>query len=388
MTLPMVRRLGDYRLVSRLGHGGMGEVYFGVSPTADRVAVKVIRPHLLGNPTVRQRFAAEVENLRLVFGTRVARFEGADPFGEPAWLAVEYVPGLTLAQYVERRGPLPPDVVAMVGAMLVDGLDRVHQAGLLHRDLKPSNIILGRDGPVLIDFGLAVLAGRDNYLTDPGQVVGTPDYLAPERVRGEDEIGPASDVYGLGATLVFALTGQKLYPRAKSLHALLLQIADPAVLPEMSAVPAEMAPMLGAMLAHDASARPGLPAVRERLLAIATADGIPVAEVRRRMTDLTFDRTAELVVPAELDDPLRDPEETARGGGGSTDEDVSAPALERSEAVPRSDGQAHAGHAADGQAGDDRRSTEPDREPPDRARPDVDWLIDRLRQQYARRATL
>ncbi|MEO3748684.1 serine/threonine-protein kinase [Plantactinospora sp. B5E13] len=375
-----MRRLGDYRLVSSLGHGGMGDVYFGVSSTADRVAVKVIRPHLLDNPTARQRFAAEVESLRLVWGSRVARLEDADPLGDPAWLAVEYVPGLTLAQYVERRGPLPPAVVAMLGAMLVDGLDRVHQAGLLHRDLKPSNIILGGDGPVLIDFGLAVIADRDDYLTDPGGVVGTPDYMAPERVRGEPDAGPESDVYGLGATLVFALTGHRLYPQAKTLPALLFQIADPAVLPEMSGVPAEVAPVLGAMLAYDPSARPGLPAVRERLLAVATADGAPAADVRQRLTALTFDGSGEPVVPPVLDDPLRDPEEVDRGGG-STDEDPAvSPPDPGQDTDPDLDDRAP--------ASDQQRVTEPGHGSPETAAPDVGWLIDQLRRQYARRATL
>ncbi|GAA3726928.1 hypothetical protein GCM10022225_05180 [Plantactinospora mayteni] len=359
----------------------MGDVYFGVSPTADRVAVKVIRRHLLADSTVRQRFAAEVESLQLVWGSRVARLEAADPIGDPAWLAVEYVPGSTLMEYVEQRDPLPLPLVAMIGAMLADGLDRVHQAGLLHRDLKPQNIILGRDGPVLIDFGLAVLTERDDYLTDPGAVVGTPHYMSPERVKGERDQGAGSDIYGLAATLVFALTGQKLYSAAGGLPGLLLQIVDPDVLPNLSGVPGEVAPLLGAMLAHDPTARPSLPVVRTRLLAIATSGGVPVIEMRRRVGELTFDGSTEIMVPPEFADPIQNPEEDVAAGGGGSDDGASDDDIGR----PANDGP-NTGVDPD----PPRRlpTTLVDPEPSDRPRAEVGWLTDRLRQQYARRGTL
>ncbi|MDW5329051.1 serine/threonine-protein kinase [Plantactinospora sp. KLBMP9567] len=384
-VLATLKQLGDYRLIRPLGSGGMGDVYFGVSPTADRVAVKVIRQHLLTNPKIRERFATEVESLRVVWGSRVARLEAADPLGDPAWLAVEYVPGSTLSQYVEQRGPLPLPLVAMIGAMLADGLDRVHQAGLLHRDLKPQNIILGRDGPVLIDFGLAVLTERDDYLTDPGAVVGSPHYMSPERIEGERDQGAGSDVYGLAATLVFALTGHQLYAAAGGLPGLLLQIVDPDVLPNLSGVPNEVAPVLGAMLAHDPSARPSLPVVRTRLLAIATSGGVPVIEMRRRVGELTFDGSTEIVVPPEFTDPLQDPEDVAAGDGGSDDGDSDD-----------GDSDDNTGSRVDGgpdtQVDPDpprrRPTTLVDPEPPDRPRAEVGWLTDRLRQQYARRNTL
>src|SRR5947207_1754394 len=159
---PEPTTVGNYRLVQPLGSGGMGDVFFAVSPTADRVALKLIKPHLVADQTIRDRFDSELESLKLVYGSRVARLENADITGNPPWLAVEYIPGLTLRQYVDNRGPLLLPHAAMIGAMLADGLAKVHQAGLLHRDLKPQNIILGPDGPVLIDFGLAVLRNREN----------------------------------------------------------------------------------------------------------------------------------------------------------------------------------------------------------------------------------
>lgn len=349
--------VGGYRLVTLLGSGGMGDVYFGVSPTADPVAVKVIRPHLVTGHMVRERFASEVESLKLVFGSRVARLEDADPFGDPAWLAVEYIPGLTLRQHVEARGTLPGDLVAMIGAMLAAGLGKVHQGGLLHRDLKPQNIILGPTGPVLIDFGLAVLAERESELTETGVPVGTPAYMSPEQARGEKEVSAATDVYGLGATLVLALTGHAPYPGVK-LHALLHHIADPDRLPDLTGVPAELAPLIGAMLAYDPGARPGLSTVRERLLTVATADGASPAQVRQRVVESTYDETHNIEIPVALTDPVEDPQDIVNGEHvvGEPSEEPATPPAE-SPATP--------------------------------VQPiDVTWLIDKLRRQYARRPTL
>ncbi|MDG4785457.1 serine/threonine-protein kinase [Micromonospora sp. WMMD1102] len=384
---PSIQQLGDYRLIRLLGAGGMGDVYFGVSPTADRVAVKVIKQHLLADSTIRKRFAAEVESLRVVWGSRVARLEAADPLGDPAWLAVEYVPGSTLSQYVEQREPLPLPLVAMIGAMLADGLDRVHQAGLLHRDLKPHNIILGRDGPVLIDFGLAVLTERGDYLTDPGAIVGTPHYMSPERIRGERDQAVGPDIYGLAATLVFALTGRNLYSAAGGMHGLILQITDPDVLPDFSGVPVEVVPLLGAMLAHDPSARPSLSVVRTRLLAIATSGGIPVIEMRRRVGELTFDGSNEIMVPPEFTDPIQDPEDST-AGGGSDDGDVDDRVVVDGDAGSRADGGGGPETRVDPNPPGRLPTTLVDPDPPDRQRAEVGWLTDQLRRQYARRGTL
>ncbi|KAB1943576.1 serine/threonine protein kinase [Micromonospora sp. ALFpr18c] len=350
-------RIGGYELLRPLGSGGMGDVFFAVSPTAERVAVKVIKQHLIEAPTVRERFAAEVDSLKLVFGSRVARLEGADPYASPAWLAVEYVPGATLRQHVDARGPLPLPLAAMAGAMLAEGLAKVHQVKLLHRDLKPQNIILGPDGPKLIDFGLAVLIERDDYLTEPGALVGTPAYMSPEQVKSERELTPAVDIYALAATLVFALTGHGLYPQTNSWN-LLLRISEPSDLPDLSGVPAELVQLLGTMLAFDPTARPGLTDVRARLLAVATAaSGKSVHALRQEVAALTYDGDTELLVPPDLDDPRQDPEGTA------VVEDETPP-----DPTPKPD-----------KRGPERPANVP---------ADVTWLVDKMRRQYARRSTL
>ncbi|WP_238010344.1 serine/threonine-protein kinase [Dactylosporangium sp. AC04546] len=355
---PELTTVGDYQLVQRLGSGGMGDVYFAVSPTADRVAVKLIKHHLVTDPTIRDRFASELESLKLVYGSRVARLENADLSADPAWLAVEYIPGLTLRQYVDDRGPLPLPIAAMIGAMLADGLAKVHQAGLLHRDLKPQNIILGPDGPKVIDFGLAVLRDRESYLTAPGEIVGTPAYMSPEQVKGERDLTLAADVYGVAATLVFALTGHGLYPSTNS-WGLLLRITDPADLPDLAGVPAELKPLIGAMLAFDPTARPTLKAAQKRLLEVATAGGVSADDLRRRIRESTFDRSAELFVPPHLTDPKQDPE---------TDTAVTTVVLPADLPEPE--------------------PTPVDPVPQVKPRPDVMWLVEKVRRQYARRPTL
>lgn len=245
----------------------------------------------------------------------------------------------------------------MAGAMLAEGLAKVHQVKLLHRDLKPQNIILGPDGPKLIDFGLAVLIERDDYLTEPGALVGTPAYMSPEQVKGERDLTPAVDVYALAATLVFALTGRGLYPPTNSWN-LLLRISEPSDLPDLSGVPAELVQLLGTMLAFDPTARPGLTDVRARLLAVATAtSGKSVHALRQEVAELTYDGGTELLVPPDLDDPRQDPE------GTTVVEDETPP-----DPTPKPD------------------KRDPER--PAKVPADVTWLVDKMRRQYARRSTL
>ncbi len=167
-----VVRIDRYVIDRHLGTGGMGEVYLAYSPAGDPVAIKQIRSDRL-DPLTRTRFETEAEIARTVIGTsRVARFLDADPYAERPWLAVEYVPGITLAAHVEDHGPLAEPLVASLGALLAEGLTAVHAAGLLHRDVKPQNVMLGRYGPVLIDFGLGAFLDDGARPGEAGIVAG------------------------------------------------------------------------------------------------------------------------------------------------------------------------------------------------------------------------
>ena len=147
--------VGSYRLLGRLGTGGMGQVFLGQSPGGRLVAVKVIRPELAGEPGFRARFAREVTAARNVSGMFTALVVDADPEAPVPWLATAYVSGPSLAEAVNEHGPLPAPSVLALGAGLAEGLGVIHAAGVVHRDLKPANVLLAHDGPRVIDFGIA-----------------------------------------------------------------------------------------------------------------------------------------------------------------------------------------------------------------------------------------
>ena len=295
----------------------MGEVHLAKTATASLVALKIIKPQLASDHLIRERFMAEVDHLRMVSSSRVARFEGADLNHDPPWLAVEYVPGPTLRQHVERVGPIPADLGAMLGAVLAEGLVAIHQVNLVHRDLKPHNVIMSSHGPVIIDFGLAKLADRGEHLTETGVAVGTPAYMPPEQVRGDRDLDGKADVYALGATLVFALTGHHVFD-ADNRYALAQRIVDPDAHPDISGVPASLAGIIGSMLAYDPTDRPTAHKVMNDLVTVVSRSGEDAAAVRRRLTELTH-VPPEIPLPSDVDDPERDPEDPYEFDAGPTE---------------------------------------------------------------------
>jgi eukaryotic-like serine/threonine-protein kinase len=257
--------LGGIALRGRLGRGGMGTVYYGVTPDGEQVAVKMIREDLLDQSEILARFDREAIAIGMVQGPRVANLIATSgPEEAPPWFAVEYVRGLTLAEYVTEHGPLPAALGAALGLGIAEALTEIHAAGIRHRDLKPANIILGKDGPHVIDFGLAALTRAPGDLTRTSQMIGTPVCMAPEQANSPKDLPPATDVYALGAVLLFALTGHYPYSRP-TLPAMLVAITDAATPPDLSGVPQPLIAPVTAMLAHVPAARPALEEVTAEL---------------------------------------------------------------------------------------------------------------------------
>ncbi|WP_395110745.1 PQQ-binding-like beta-propeller repeat protein [Actinomadura sp. SCN-SB] len=199
------RKLGPYRVVGRLGAGGMGQVYLGRSPGGRGVAIKVIHPAMADEPDFRSRFRREVTAARAVNGVYTAAVLDADPDAPQPWLATAYLQGLSLQDAVAEHGPFPPHAARTLGAGLAEALVSIHRAGVVHRDLKPSNVMLTPEGPRVIDFGIA-RASEASALTRTGVALGTPAYMSPEQASG-GTAGPPADVFSLGAVLTYAVTG-------------------------------------------------------------------------------------------------------------------------------------------------------------------------------------
>jgi eukaryotic-like serine/threonine-protein kinase len=243
--------VGPYRMLGRLGRGGMGQVYLGRSPGGRRVAVKVIRPELADDAEFRARFAREVAAARGVSGMFTALVIDANTDDEMPWLATAYVPGPSLAEAVATDGPLPVHTLLGLAAGLAEGLQAIHLAGVVHRDLKPSNVLLAADGPRVIDFGIS-RAREASILTQSGTIVGTPGFLSPEQARGR-LVGPPSDVFSLGGVLTYAATGAGPFGSGPT-DAMVYRVVE--LDPELSEVPAELRPIVERCLAKDPAARP------------------------------------------------------------------------------------------------------------------------------------
>ncbi|MFG2195453.1 serine/threonine-protein kinase [Streptomyces sp. NPDC048639] len=286
------RAIGPYRLLRRLGAGGMGRVYLGRSAGGRTVAVKVVHPHHAGEPEFRARFRREVESARRVGGAWTAPVLDADPEASLPWVATGYVAGPDLSDAVSAVGPLPAHTVRTLGAGLAEALAAVHALGLVHRDVKPSNVLLTVDGPRLIDFGIARATDGTASLTSTGVSIGSPGYMSPEQILGHG-VTHASDVFSLGAVLAFAATGEAPFPGDSSASLLYKVVHEEPVLG--AALTGELRELATACLAKDPAARPTPQQVAQRLGGGTGAQGLVrsgwlpgplVEQVSRRAVEL------------------------------------------------------------------------------------------------------
>jgi hypothetical protein len=243
--------VGPFKLLGVLGNGGFGRVYLGQGPDGQRVAVKVIKPDLAEDPEFRARFGREVSAARKVDGKFTARVVDADTGGQELWLATEYISGPTLREAVAAQGPLAESSVLSLAAGLAEALGAIHAAGLVHRDLKPDNVLLAYDGPRVIDFGIARVAGAST-LTATGVLMGTLAYMSPEQAIGQ-AVGAPSDVFSLASVLVFAATGRGPYGDGTQAE-LLYRVAHQG--PSLDGVPPQVRRLVEPCMAAEPERRP------------------------------------------------------------------------------------------------------------------------------------
>lgn len=251
------QRIGAYRLLARLGAGGMGQVYLARSDRGRTVAVKLVRKELAEQDEFRDRFRLEVAAARRVGGAWTAPVLDANTEAAVPWVATGYVAGPSLQDIVSGpHGPLPARSVRILGSGLAHALQDIHGAGLIHRDLKPSNVLVTIEGPKVIDFGIAraleTVTGAG--LTGTGGLVGSPGFMAPEQVRGTP-ITPACDVFCLGSVLAYAATGHLPFGTADTaVHVLMFRIAQEE--PNLSELPEGLRELVTDCLKKDPSLRP------------------------------------------------------------------------------------------------------------------------------------
>ncbi len=267
-------RIGPYVVLGRLGSGSMGQVYLGRSASGRLVAVKTIRVELAEEAGFRTRFAQEVAAARKVSGVFTAAVVEADPEADLPWLATAYVPAPSLARLVLACGPLPVATVRWLAAGCAEALASIHGAGLVHRDLKPSNVLVAPDGPRVIDFGVARAAERMGRTTARG-VVGTPAYIAPEQARDTREASVASDVYSLGATLLFAATGHPPYSGATVMDVLARLASEE---PDLSGLADELTELIAGCMNRMPRQRPTSSAIGVQLGDFTVAQAGPYEE--------------------------------------------------------------------------------------------------------------
>jgi protein kinase-like protein len=270
------RTLGQYELLGRLGEGGQGVVYLARDPDGGQVAIKLLRTHLSQNATSRTRFLREATTAKRVPSACTAKVLDADLADSQPYIVSEYISGPSLATMVRSEGPRSGTALERIAVNTATALAGIHQAGVVHRDFKAANVLLGPDGPVVIDFGIAKAldaADADGDLTMPGQMAGTPGYMAPEQLEA-GQAGPAADIFAWGATMVFAATGSLPYGSGPIYNLVYRIFNEP---PQLDGLTPPLRNLVAACLNPKPAARPTARDIVDTLLGGESPDGTPEA---------------------------------------------------------------------------------------------------------------
>jgi serine/threonine protein kinase len=252
-------RVGSYQLLARLGAGGMGVVYLASGQDGRPVALKVLRPEIADDAEFRTRFSREVTALTRIRGVCTVRVLDADTTSARPFLVTEYAEGPSLAEYVDSRGPVDPQMLYGLATGLAEALTAIHAAGIVHRDLKPSNVLLTAGGPKVIDFGIAQMLDA-TAVTRAGMTVGSAGYMAPEQIMGR--AGTAADIFSWAVTIAYAASGQPPFGTGTS-EVILYRILHET--PDIAAVPAMLHAQIAAALDKDPHGRPTAPELLSQL---------------------------------------------------------------------------------------------------------------------------
>ncbi|MFI6392693.1 serine/threonine protein kinase [Nonomuraea sp. NPDC050540] len=267
------RAVGPYRLQGRLGAGGQGTVYIGRTGEGAPVAIKLLHPHLIADLREQQRFLREVETAKRVAPFCTAHVLDSGFVGARPYIVSEYVQGPSLQASVRDNGARGAAALQRLAVNTATALAAIHEAGVVHRDFKPGNVLLGPDGPVVIDFGIARALDLSQSVVS-SQPIGSPAYMAPEQIAGGD-IGAAADIFAWGATMVYAATGQRAFV-GDSIPGILHLILQGD--PDLGELDGPLRLLLGECLAKDPAQRPTAAQVIERLRALPPPawDTVPV----------------------------------------------------------------------------------------------------------------
>ncbi|GAB3500971.1 serine/threonine-protein kinase [Nocardiopsis coralliicola] len=266
---------GEYSVVGRLGKGGQGVVYLGRDDDGNEVAIKVLNDQWSDDAELRKRFEKEVRAAQKVASFCTAAIHAAHLGNEPPYVVSEFVDGPSLQAAVARRGPRRGASLQRLAVNTATALVAIHRAGIIHRDFKPGNVLLGSDGPRVIDFGIARV--DDGTATVTNSIVGTPSYMAPEQIEGAG-ITDKVDVFAWGCVMAFASTGNAPFG-ADSVHAVVHRVISAP--PSLEGVPEEILPIVRDCLDKDPGRRPSAKELLMRLLGHEPAEGASTDEVVR-----------------------------------------------------------------------------------------------------------